>query len=153
AVGVGSPVYNYDIETGYSRVVFFAADEVFGLAVFGQVDSDGDGIPDIWEKKGITVDSSGNVVGIGNTGNGIFVDLPAMGADPFHKDIFVQVDWMGPAAGYTDFSTPKLRSMKMVADAFAKAPVENQNPDKKPGINMHIDAGPNSIMNPKSGEK
>jgi hypothetical protein len=151
AAGVGSPVYNYDIETGDSHLIFFAADEVVGLAVFGQIDSDGDSIPDAWEKHGITVDSSGNVLGIGNTGNGIFVNLPAMGADPQHKDIFIHVDWMGQAAGYVDYSTPKLRSMKMVQDAFAKAPVEN--PDNMPGINMHIDAGPNSIMNPKTGEK
>ena len=44
-------------------------------------DTDGDGLPDIWETEGIDVD-------------GVHVDLPAMGADPNSPDIFVYYDWM-----------------------------------------------------------
>lgn len=40
---------------------------------------------------------------------------------------------------------PKPAALKLVIDAFKKAPV--QNPDGATGINIHIDAGPNSIMN------
>ena len=47
-------------------------------------DSDGDGLPDIWEKMGADVDDDGIVD----------VDLPAMGADPHRKDLFVEIDYM-----------------------------------------------------------
>jgi probable HAF family extracellular repeat protein len=46
-------------------------------------DTDGDGLCDAWEKYGYTDPNTGK-----------FVDLPAMGADPMHKDIFVQADYM-----------------------------------------------------------
>ena len=48
-------------------------------------DTDGDGLCDDWEKNGLTV----NVNGVA-----VFVDLPSMGADPNHKDIFIQADFM-----------------------------------------------------------
>ena len=48
------------------------------------VDSDGDGLPDSWETNGLDVDGDGTVD----------VDLPAMGADPMHKDVFMEIDAM-----------------------------------------------------------
>lgn len=48
------------------------------------LDTDGDGLPDVWEKEGLDYDGDGK----------IDVDLPAMGADPNIPDIFVEVDWM-----------------------------------------------------------
>ena len=48
------------------------------------LDTDGDGLPDVWEKEGLDYDGDGK----------IDVDLPAMGADPNVPDIFVEVDWM-----------------------------------------------------------
>jgi hypothetical protein len=45
-------------------------------------DTDGDGLPDLWELFGFA------------TASGEFVDLPAMGADPDRKDIFVEIDYM-----------------------------------------------------------
>ena len=47
-------------------------------------DIDGDGIPNTWEMKGYDADGDGK----------IDVDFPAMGADPNHKDIFVEMDYM-----------------------------------------------------------
>jgi uncharacterized delta-60 repeat protein len=150
--GFGSPVYKYNIDPpGVGQLVFYASDTVGGLAVFGAMDSDGDGLPDDWERYGITVDSDGNVVGIGNTGNGTFVDLPGMGSNALHKDVFVHVDWMAASPGYDAYSKPNPRAMKMVVDAFAIGPEQN-NPDGTPGINLHVDIGdPNFVMNPVTG--
>jgi PKD repeat protein len=111
-------------------------------------DTDGDGLPDDWEINGITVDSNG-VISVGNTGNGVFINLPAMGADPKHKDIFVHLDWMQDSPDGVSFK-PNPRAIKMVIDSFAIAPVDN--PDSKPGINLHVDFGATSIMNPVTGE-
>lgn len=62
-------------------------------------DSDGDGLLDSWESQGLDINNDGTVD----------LDLPALGADPNHKDLFVEVDGitgLGPAAlpGITDVS-------------------------------------------------
>ncbi|MEO5721171.1 MAG: choice-of-anchor tandem repeat NxxGxxAF-containing protein [Chthoniobacterales bacterium] len=96
-------------------------------------DSDGDGLPDDWEINGVTVD-------------GAFIDLPAMGANWRHKDIFVHADWMGQDPGRPEVVLkPDPRAIKIVVDAFATAPVEN--PDGFSGINLHVDLGPTSALN------
>lgn len=95
------------------------------------VDTDKDGLPDEWETKGFMLTE------------GDFVDLSAMGADPRHKDLFLQIDYM---ADDKHSHKPKAEALKIVIDAFARAPVTN--PDGKNGINIHIDAGPDTIMNP-----
>jgi hypothetical protein len=90
-------------------------------------DTDGDGLPDDWEKNGVTID-------------GEFIDLKAMGADPMHKDIFVHVDWMQQNPSQTDYDfRPNPIAIRMVIDSFAVAPVDN--PDGKQGINLHVDFG------------
>lgn len=127
----------------------FGKQSLSGAAyIYESPDTDGDGLPDDWEINGITVDSSG-VISVGNTGNGVFINLPAMGADPKHKDIFVHLDWMQDSPAGLKFK-PNPRAIKMVMDSFAIAPVDN--PDGKPGINLHVDFGPTSIMNPVTGE-
>jgi hypothetical protein len=93
-------------------------------------DTDGDGLCDDWEKDGLTVTVDGRAV---------FLDLPAMGADPNHKDIFLQLDTI-PGRSVTQ------DTLNAVIKAFAEAPVINH--DREPGINLHIDNGPNSIMKP-----
>lgn len=100
--------------------------------LFQRLDTDGDGLPDEWETNGVTIE-------------GEFINLPAMGANPMHKDLFIHLDWMQPSPGGQTFD-PNPRSFKFMIDAFADAPVEN--PDGKDGINLHLDAGPDSIMNP-----
>jgi uncharacterized delta-60 repeat protein len=147
--GRGSPVYKYDIDSGGIEVAFYAGFPVVALTVFGLADTDGDGLPDDWERYGVTVDSAGNVIGVGNqTANGgIFIDLPSMGADPLHKDLFVHADWMnGDPSRPTVIFKPTVRALKIVMDSFARAPVDN--PDGKRGINIHIDGGPESPMKP-----
>lgn len=99
-------------------------------------DADGDGLPDLWESQGVMV---GNVK----------LDLPAMGADPQHKDLFVEIDWM--AAEDSHSHKPLAEALEIARDAFARAPVAN--PDGVDGIRLHLDAGPDSVMNPATGAK
>lgn len=84
-----------------------------------RLDSDGDGLPDVWETRGYY-------------DNGTFVDLPGMGANPRHKDLFVWMDYM--VKGGTSLAP----SQKVIDDAkavFANAPVAN--PDGITGIAIH----------------
>jgi hypothetical protein len=103
----------------------------FGLPV---ADSDGDGLLDRWETEGIK-DELGNVI----------LDLPAMGANPKKKDLFVEVDWMVKPAWRIGIIgeivlrpkhsfAPSHEALKKVAYAFWQH-----------DINLHIDAGPDSI--------
>jgi uncharacterized delta-60 repeat protein len=123
---VGGPGHDVDGRANQGQAV-----------IFQQPDSDADGLPDEWEKNGVTLEGS-------------FIDLPKMGAKPLHKDIFVHADWMGqdPARPAVLFY-PDPRAIQMVIDAFAAAPVTN--PDHTDGIAIHIDLGEDSIMKP--GEK
>ncbi len=90
----------------------------------GQSDTDGDGLLDSWE------------------GNGYLTqNLPAAGANPFHKDIFLEVDWMADAAG--EFShKPNATVVAGMVASFAGGDVVN--PDRKPGVALHVDVS-NSI--------
>lgn len=99
------------------------------------VDTDGDGLLDNWETNGITVT-------VGGTPE--FVDLPAMGADPQHKDVFIEIDWLGPetAGGHTH--APKADAIQKIVDSFNDAPVTN--PDGTSGIHLHVDYGPSSPL-------
>ncbi len=91
-------------------------------ANMNELDSDGDGLPDIWEKNGYDANNDGI----------IDVPLPSLGANPMRKDLFVEVDWMNAAA-------PNAAIWTAIEDAFANAPV--LNPDGSQGITIHIDRG------------
>lgn len=77
-------------------------------------DSDGDGIPDCWELNGVNI-------------NGSHLSFP--GASPYHKDIFVEVDWM---PGWQ----PTQAALDDVTAAFANAPVNNL--DGTQGVALHV---------------
>jgi hypothetical protein len=98
----------------------------------GAKDTDGDALPDDWEASGLDTDGDGVVD----------LDLPAMGADPAHKDVFLELDFMPPHRISDD-------ALRRVSDAFAAAPVPN--PDGRTGIVLHADNGPGSVMDPESG--
>ncbi|WP_321910274.1 OmpL47-type beta-barrel domain-containing protein [Paraburkholderia sp. J11-2] len=94
-----------------------------------------DGIPDDWKLHGVTIDP-------GDGSGPQFIDLPAMGATVNKPDIFIQLDWM---ADSTHSHAISAAAIKSVVDAFANAPYKSRTGSV--GINLHIDAGPNSIMN------
>lgn len=110
-----------------------------------EADTDGDGLLDRWERDGIDTDGNGSVD----------LDLAEMGADPNHKDMFLEVDYMYRTyteciwfvcwGANTNFS-PNQAALSDVSQAFANAPIPN--PDGTTGIRMHIDSGPGSVMNP-----
>lgn len=95
------------------------------------LDTDGDGLYDSWEKEGIDTDGDGT----------IDLHLEKMGADPNIPDIFVEVDWMvqpkesiGPWVVQQETSlAPSKDAMRKVYEVF-----------KKHGINLHIDVGSES---------
>ncbi len=87
-----------------------------------KLDRDGDGLPDDWETEGIHFNDDGI----------IDLDLPALGADPNHKDLFVEVDAMVGRA-------PPQAVLNRVRDAFAAVPNDLiHNPDGLDGITLHI---------------
>lgn len=99
----------------------------FDISTSGSGDADGDGLLDGWEIFGYHSDTDGIVD----------VDLPAFGANPMHKDLFLELDWMTG-------EEPKQVEIQAVKDAFARAPADaggTSNPDGLPGINLWIDTG------------
>lgn len=110
------------------------------IALTDYGDDDGDALYNLWETSGV---------------NG--VDLPRMGASPLHKDIFVEVDYMVlpwecgwvTCHGVTSLQ-PKVQAIHWVVEAFARAPVAN--PDGQPGIALHVDNGPASVMGTAAGD-
>lgn len=92
-------------------------------------DSDGDALPDCWETDGIDIDDDGitDLVLYDMNQNGI-ID-PGEGADPNHKDIYIEADWMAE-------HQPNPAAIDLVVNSFANAPVNN--PDGTQGIRLHI---------------
>ncbi len=90
-------------------------------------DADGDGLYDTWEQNGIDTDCDGAAD----------IDLPGFGAQPDHKDLFVEMDWR-PG------QQPKRAEIQALKDTFALAPADaggTVNPDGQPGINLWVDTG------------
>lgn len=89
----------------------------------GSVDDDGDSLCDNWETDGLDVNGDGIAE----------LDLPSLGADPEHRDLFVEVDFMEDA---THNARPSADALQAVEQAFADAPVTN--PDGTSGIALHV---------------
>ena len=94
-------------------------------------DTDGDALLDGWEVKGV---------------DGLRLFDPAMPggkADPLHKDIYIEMDYMErigtDAEGSTDVNVlgPGEPVIEILLAAFKGAPVKN--PDDLPGITLHLD--------------
>jgi uncharacterized repeat protein (TIGR01451 family) len=94
-------------------------------------DADLDGLLDAWETVGLDVDADGT----------IDVDLPAMGADPRHKDLFLELDYDLP-------KTPTRADIQAMKAAFAAAPLAN--PDGTTGVNLWVDMG--GLVDPAARE-
>ena len=104
-------------------------------------DTDGDGISDGWE-----------VLGRGDLLPN--QPLPMWGADPRHKDIFIEVDFMQtcpstnpvdsfmPAGRVREFADYYGDKLETLSPSYAEFHANLlRNPDFKPGINVHIDTG------------
>lgn len=110
-------------------------------------DRDGDGLLDTWEQSGYDDDGDGTVD----------VDLPGMGADRDHNDLFLEIDYDGTVV-------PTREAIDEMRAAFGAAPMnagsrageregangQNEetfgvsappNPDGLPGITLHVDTG------------
>ena len=97
------------------------------------VDSDGDGLPDVWEQHGVILS------------DGTAVPLPGSGADVNRPDLFLQLNWM--ASEYRSLGCDDT-----YVDACDFADKRNLGPSASMlqemvdlfndhGINLHIDAG------------
>jgi hypothetical protein len=85
-------------------------------------DIDNDGLLNGWEINGFDENGDGT----------IDLDLPALGANPMHKDLFVEVDTMVGRA-------PTQAALNRVVAAFATVPNSLvDNPDGMDGITLHI---------------
>ena len=98
-------------------------------------DDDGDGLLNDWETDGIDFNGDGI----------IDLDLPALGARPDHKDIFVELDTMvgreplpqnTPIQAVIDRGLETGTVLDRVVESFLNAPVENL--DGVSGIDLHI---------------
>jgi VCBS repeat-containing protein len=106
-------------------------------------DRDGDGLLDRWESSDVPVLDPYNQP---------LPNLKGMGASPDHKDLFLELGYMyaadDPQTGQPKYGgvakpahshLPSHETLKLLGDAYAKAPVTN--PDGRPGIALHVDAG------------
>jgi len=85
-------------------------------------DEDADGLLDVWETDGI--DANGDDI--------VDIDLPAMGAHPRKKDLFVEIDALSGVPVSQE-------ALDMVIDAFAQAPAAQvDNPDGSAGVTLHV---------------
>ena len=97
-------------------------------------DTDLDGLPNVWETNGVDTDGNGR----------IDLDLPAFGANPNHRDLFVEIDSM---SGHQLDNA----AIEAIVTSFRNSPVPNG--DGRRGINLHVDNGPGSLMNPDTGAR
>lgn len=130
---------DFDWPQNCSRPGGFSAGELEGhnVAICWEIgfDRDGDGLLDIWETSGIDMDHDGTQD----------IDLQALGADPLHKDLFVELDWsLHPDPVIAPRLLPRQQGVRAVQRAFAEAPPGaggQTNPDGTPGIRLWVDTG------------
>jgi hypothetical protein len=93
-------------------------------------DTDSDGLLDTWEVYGIDLL---NTLGAADLSQPATLKLP--GANPDHKDLYVEVDAM-------QGRVPQTAALADVVAAFAAAPNSLvNNPDGQPGIALHLEEG------------
>jgi len=114
----------FDLDSNNGAICF----EISVLSASG--DADGDGLLDGWEQNGFNDDD------VDHPDSTIEVDLPALGANPLRKDIFVQVDCL-VASDHSH--CPRQDAITDVIKSFANAPVSNL--DSTTGVQLHLDIG------------
>jgi len=94
-------------------------------------DSDLDGLPDLWEICGVSLDPDGSGPLVAVT-----IPLNLMGARPDRRDIFVRLDWEAASGGHGSHQLLK-KALENVVFAY-----------RAQGIELHIDHGVNSVNSP-----
>lgn len=89
-------------------------------------DTDNDGLLDVWEKFGVDTNNDGI----------IDLDLPALGANPLRKDVFIETDYL---AAPNHSHGPRKDAIDRIVASFANAPIPN--PDGTSGVQLHVDVG------------
>ena len=118
--------------TGPIHVGSWIGGESQGLSITSiPIDVDGDGIPNGWEQYGI------------DTNNDRSLDYSLPQANPFHKDIYVEVDYM-------QFHKPNDTAINHVIGNFSIAPVSN--PDNMPGVTLHVQVDEQLAHQPTTNE-
>jgi hypothetical protein len=148
----GSPGASYKTAAGTSSSVTLGCQSLNGAA-----DSDHDGLPDWAETNTGTyvnaaragtdpntadTDSDGIVDGDEVLGTAGGVNLPAMGANPLHRNVFVEADGYEHAnypCGVAYSTRPAAAVFKRIRTAFASSPVTN--PDGTTGLDLIVDYG------------
>jgi uncharacterized repeat protein (TIGR01451 family) len=122
----------------------FGTGSGFAIGTTGYPDMDGDGLLDHWETNGLDADGDGD----------IDVDLPGFGADPMHKDLFLEFDWAPTDSSNNNAAqAPRRNTIQILKNTFAAAPIDAggfDNPDGQPGINLWIDTG--ALADPTASE-
>lgn len=143
--GTITDLNTYDPVNKLGEIAFSASlSDGSQAVVTATLDTDGDGLLDLWETQGIDINDDGV----------IDLDLPSLGANPLHKDLFVEVDAMFGLAPFSlgsllpdvpatlpngaKFATGTV--LDRVISSFLNAPAASvKNPDGTKGITLHID--------------
>jgi hypothetical protein len=151
-----------DIAPPWGTVNFFDLASYLNFSAQGcGVDTDADGLPD-WVETDDGVLRSPFAIGTDplnpdTDGDGLTdadeifgtlegLDLPALGANPLRKDIFVECDWFsGEFEGAVRNFRPRPAGVDRLVQAFAAAPVPNPY-DAPDGISIHLDYGQGGLF-------
>jgi Thrombospondin type 3 repeat len=93
-------------------------------------DTDGDALLDCWETNGIDFNGDGTVDLQLYDVNGDGTIQAGEDADPNHKDIYLEIDWMAQ-------HQPNATAVQNVINAFANATTVT-NPDATTGVRLHV---------------
>lgn len=99
----------------------YTSGDGFAVGRHGEFDIDRDSLLDRWETVGIDVNADGNVD----------LDLPALGASPGRKDLFIEADFMA-------LHMPRADAINDVVTGFANAATVT-NPNGTTGITLRVD--------------
>lgn len=107
----------------------------------GNNDDDGDALCDNWETAGIDSDGDGTVDLRLHDVNGDGTIQPSEDADPNHKDMYLEIDYMA-------LHQPNALAVSDVVAAFAAGDVTN--PDGTPGIRLHVQVDEQAVAHATS---
>jgi uncharacterized repeat protein (TIGR01451 family) len=96
------------------------------LCFQASIDTDDDGLLDVWETSGVDTDNDG----VSD------LNLPLFGTHPLRKDLLVEIDHLEAT---THTHAPMSQAIELIVRSFANAPIVN--PDGTTGVQLHVDVG------------